>query len=146
MPKVTAARQRPAAGQPEMKILVIDDNAGVRHTLSKLLAKRGHDVVTAADGDRGIMLFRAEHPRVVIADIVMPQQEGIETIIQIKRERPEVKVIAISGGGRESKDSLLHTAQLFGADTILEKPFDPQELLAFLESAEPAMFGNGRAK
>jgi len=112
-----------------MKILVIDDDPMIRDTLSKVLSKSGHDVLTAVDGDQGMMVFRTENPNVVITDILMPGQEGIETILQIKRERPEIKVIAMSGGGWITNLSLLHTAQLLGADTIIKKPFDAEELL-----------------
>jgi CheY-like chemotaxis protein len=115
-----------------MKILVIDDDHLVRYTLSKILSSNGYEVVTASDGRRGMAVLRAEHPDGVITDIIMPEQEGIDTIIQIRRERPAIKIIAISGGGRIRNIDLLEMAQSLGADGVLAKPFESDELLSCL--------------
>jgi two-component system, chemotaxis family, chemotaxis protein CheY len=114
------------------KILVIDDDPVIRHTLTKVLCRNGYDVVTAEDGNHGLRIFRTENPGIVVTDIIMPEQEGIETIIKLRREKPDVKIIAMSGGGRISKDDLLHTALRLGADHIITKPFSQQELLTRL--------------
>ena len=82
----------------------------------------------AADGAAGVTAFRQENPDAVVTDIIMPEQEGIETIVTIRRERPETKIIAISGGGRLSNVELLRMARLLGADDVLPKPFCAQEL------------------
>jgi CheY-like chemotaxis protein len=115
-----------------MKILVIDDDPLVRYSLSKLLRGSGHDVATAADGVRGTTLIRIEHPEVVITDIVMPEQEGFETIIKIRRDHPEIKIIAISGGLRQGGLDVLSMAVALGADEVIAKPFEPDELLGRL--------------
>jgi CheY-like chemotaxis protein len=115
-----------------MKILVIDDDHLVRYALSKILLSYGYEVVTAADGKRGMIVLREEHPDAVITDIIMPEQEGIDTIIQIRRERPGVKIIAISGGGRIRNIDFLDMAQSLGADEVLAKPFEAEELLSLL--------------
>jgi CheY-like chemotaxis protein len=115
-----------------MKILVIDDDHLVRYTLSKILSSNGYEVVTASDGRRGMAVLRAEHPDVVITDIIMPEQEGIDTIIQIRRERPATKIIAISGGGRIRNIDFLDMAQSLGASEVLAKPFEADELLSCL--------------
>jgi len=115
-----------------MKILVIDDDHLVRYALSKILLSAGYAVVTAADGRRGMAVLRAEHPDAVITDIIMPEQEGIDTIIQIRRERPAVKIIAISGGGRIRNIDFLGMAQSLGANDVLAKPFEVDELLSCL--------------
>ena len=115
-----------------MKILVIDDDHLVRYALSKILSSNGYEVVTASDGRRGMVVLRIEHPDVVITDIIMPEQEGIDTIIQIQRERPGVKIIAISGGGRIRNIDFLEMAQSLGADDVLAKPFEVDELLSCL--------------
>ena len=120
-----------------MKILVIDDDHMVRYTLSKILRNSGYEVVTAADGERGMTAFHAEKPDVVITDLIMPEQEGIETILQIKRARPEVRIIAISGGGRIANTDVLQAARGLGADEILAKPFEAEELLSRLGHADP---------
>jgi DNA-binding response OmpR family regulator len=115
-----------------MKVLIIDDDPLVRYTLSKILQRSGYDVVTAADGKRGMLLLREEHPDVVITDIIMPEQEGIDTIIQIRRERPGIKILAISGGARIRNIDFLKMAHSLGADDIIRKPFEADELLARL--------------
>jgi CheY-like chemotaxis protein len=115
-----------------MKVLVIDDDHLVRYALSKVLSSYGYEVVTAADGKRGMIVLREEHPDVVVTDIIMPEQEGIDTIIQIRRERPGVKIIAISGGGRIRNIDFLEMAQSLGADEVLAKPFESEELLSCL--------------
>jgi CheY-like chemotaxis protein len=69
-----------------MKILVIDDDHLVRYAISKILQRNGYDVVTAADGKRAMALLRVELPDVVITDIIMPEQEGIETIEKLRHE------------------------------------------------------------
>jgi two-component system, chemotaxis family, chemotaxis protein CheY len=117
-----------------MKILVIDDDHLVRYTVSRILKKSGHDVVTAADGARGIEVLGMEHPDVVITDIIMPEQEGFQTIVKIRRDHPGIKIIAISGGLRREQGNLdvLSMAEGLGADSVIAKPFEPEELLAEL--------------
>jgi CheY-like chemotaxis protein len=117
-----------------MKILVIDDDHLVRYTVSRILKKSGHDVVTAADGARGIEVLGMEHPDVVITDIIMPEQEGFQTIVKIRRDHPGIKIIAISGGLRRGQGNLdvLSMAEGLGADSVIAKPFEPEELLAEL--------------
>src|ERR1700741_243216 len=107
-----------------MKILVIDDDHLVRYTLSKILSSNGYEVVTASDGKRGMAVLRAEHPDGVITDIIMPEQEGTDTINKIPHERPAIKIIAISGGGRIRNIDFLERAQSLGADGVLAKPFE----------------------
>jgi CheY-like chemotaxis protein len=115
-----------------MKVLVIDDDHLVRYTLSKILQRNGYHVTTAADGKRAMAVFRDERPDVVITDIIMPEQEGIETILKIRCERPEVKIIAISGGARTHNLDYLGMAEAFGADDVISKPFEAEELLSRL--------------
>jgi CheY-like chemotaxis protein len=115
-----------------MKILVIDDDHLVRYALTKILSSTGYAVVTAADGKRGMAVLHAEHPDVVITDIIMPEQEGIDTIIQIRRERPAIKIIAISGGGRIRNIDFLEMAHSLGASAVIAKPFEADELLSCL--------------
>lgn len=119
-----------------MKVLVIDDDQLVRYSLSRLLRHNGYDVFTAPDGRRGIIALRRELPDIVIADIIMPEQEGIETIGMIRRERPETRIIAISGGRRSRNIDFLELARSLGADDVIQKPFEPPELLAALQRFE----------
>jgi CheY-like chemotaxis protein len=115
-----------------MKVLVIDDDHLVRYTLSKILQRAGYHVTTASDGKCAMAAFRDERPDVVITDIIMPEQEGIETILKIRSERPEVKIIAISGGARRHNLDYLGMAEAFGADGVIAKPFEAEELLSRL--------------
>jgi DNA-binding response OmpR family regulator len=115
-----------------MKVLVIDDDHLVRYTLSKILQRNGYHVATASDGRRAMAVFRDERPDIVITDIIMPEQEGIETILKIRGERPEVKIIAISGGARTHNLDYLGMAAALGADDVIAKPFEAEELLSRL--------------
>jgi two-component system, chemotaxis family, chemotaxis protein CheY len=82
------------------KILVIDDDTIVRTTIVLLLEDAGHQVRWAVDGLRGMALFRSAQPDLVITDIIMPEQEGIQTITEMRKAKPDAKIVAISGGAR----------------------------------------------
>jgi YesN/AraC family two-component response regulator len=84
-------------------------------------------------GKASMRLFREEAADLVITDIIMPDQEGIETIMELRRDFPEVKIIAISGGGRVRPDEYLHMAKTMGAHLTLLKPFEQQELLSAVQ-------------
>lgn len=116
------------------KILVIEDNAGVRNTVTRILQAAGYGVVTANDGVQGFESFCKEQPDLVISDIIMPEQEGIGTIRQILAERPGTKIIAISGGGRIGNTDFLQIALRMGAVDALAKPFDPEDLLGRIDT------------
>lgn len=109
-----------------MKILVIDDDVLMLRAMTRILVADGHDVVTASEGSRGMAIYRDTHPDLVITDIVMPGQEGLETILTLRRDDNPVKIIAISGTDME----MLDTARLIGADDVLAKPFRAHELLS----------------
>lgn len=117
------------------KILVIDDDALVRHTISRILERSGYQVVLAADGAEGVARFRAERPDLVITDLIMPEKEGIETIIEMLREDPAARIVAVSGGGRLGAMDFLVVAHKLGAREILRKPFEPAELLGCVSRA-----------
>jgi DNA-binding response OmpR family regulator len=120
-----------------MKILVIDDDYLVRYTLARILQSQGYEVVTAADGESGMTVFRSAAPDLVITDIIMPEQEGIQTIRQMRRERPDAKIIAISGGSRFGDLDVLEIAIKLGADDAISKPFDAAELLSRVRQLHP---------
>jgi DNA-binding response OmpR family regulator len=113
-----------------MKILVIDDEYLVRYTLARILRRNGYEVVTAADGERGMAVFRNVAPDVVITDIFMPEQEGFATIRQLRSERPDAKIIAISGPGQIGNSDVLAIARRLGANDVIRKPVDADELLS----------------
>ena len=117
------------------RLLVIDDDAGVRVTVARILEDESYDVVTAADGARGLEMFVAELPDLVITDILMPGKDGIEVIIEMRRRRPDALIIALSGGGRIGNTGYLEVATMLGATAALGKPFEADELLALVRSA-----------
>ncbi len=109
------------------RILVIDDDESVRSTLEEMLVRDGHTVATAENGLKGVELFRARPFDVVITDIIMDEQEGLETIMALRHEAPGVGVIAMSGGSGRSPFYLQMAARL-GADHTLAKPFAPADI------------------
>ena len=111
------------------KILIIDDEEQVRLYLRSILEPEGHEVVEAPDGKVGLQLYREEPVDLIITDVFMPEKEGLETIRELRSEYPEVKIIAISGGGRTGNLDFLPLAKTFGALRTLAKPFDRQEML-----------------
>jgi CheY-like chemotaxis protein len=116
------------------RILVIDDNADVRSVVVEVLESAGHEVVQAPDGARGIELQRKSPAALVITDILMPEKEGLETIRDLKKEFPALRIIAMSGSGQQVKSSYLFTAKELGADAVLRKPFGPDALLASVQA------------
>ncbi len=110
-------------------ILIIDDDEDVRFLLRDILEREGHEVRDASNGKKGLKLQRESPADLIITDIVMPEKEGIETIMELHREFPEVKIIAISGGGRNRPESYLRAAKKLGAHKTLEKPFERKDLL-----------------
>jgi DNA-binding response OmpR family regulator len=135
-----------------MKVLVIDDDDRMRRVIGKILRLGGHQVVAAADGVAGMRTFRDERPDVVLTDIIMPEQEGLGTIMMLLRENPKVKVIAVSGGGQVGNVDLLEAARTLGAHDAIAKPFKPRELLSRIrqviaaDDAATTKKGPGREK
>jgi DNA-binding response OmpR family regulator len=112
------------------RILVIDDEDQPRQILQQALERAGYEVTTARDGSEGLRRFRAAPTDLVITDILMPEKEGLETIVDLRREFPAVKIIAISGGGRTGSLNFLDIAERLGAQRTLQKPFGLHEMLA----------------
>jgi len=119
-------------------ILIIDDDRQMRRLLTRILQGAGHTVRAAENGRVGIALFQQRHPALVISDIVMPDMEGIETILALRREQPEIPIIAISGG---SDPLYLQAAGKLGATAMLEKPFSADRLLSLVEGMLGASTG-----
>ena len=111
------------------KILVIEDDEIVRGVIRRVLQSKGFDVLEASDGKQGVDVFREKSADLVITDIVMPNKEGLETIRDLRRLDPQVKIIAISGGGRNTPDDYLDVAEKFGAMRTFEKPFEWDDLI-----------------
>ena len=97
--------------------------------LRQALERAGYEVVEAGDGNEGLQSFREAPTDLIITDILMPEKEGLETIIDLRRDFPEVKIIAMSGGGRTGNLNFLEIARRLGAQHTLQKPFGLQEML-----------------
>jgi DNA-binding response OmpR family regulator len=110
------------------RILIIDDDPHTRELLRLVLEHESHEVVEASNGREGMALFRAAPTDLVISDILMPEQEGLQTIRELRREFPEAKIIAISSARPGGRMNFFQAATLLGAQRTLRKPFDLDEL------------------
>ncbi|MBI9076471.1 MAG: response regulator [Desulfatibacillum sp.] len=110
-------------------ILIIDDEKEICTVFQMTLERAGYSVRSALDGDEGIRLFKENPAELLIVDIIMPEKDGIETIVEIRRAFPGVKIVAVSGGGRISSDEYLKMAKTLGANITLEKPVTRDVLL-----------------
>ncbi len=114
---------------PPRRILIIDDDEQLREMLRRMLEYAGYDVLEACDGDEAMKALRHHEVDVVITDILMPNREGLETIMELRRGRPQLPIIAMSGGGWGGSSSYLTTANKLGAARTLAKPFTRQQIL-----------------
>jgi DNA-binding response OmpR family regulator len=114
-------------------ILIIDDDPDTRDLLKITLEEAGHQVTLAADGREGVQAYRTHKADLVIMDLYMPGQEGLETIKQLRMEFPDARIIAISG--KPTGAAMLSVAQRLGAIDILQKPFLQEELLQIVEQS-----------
>jgi CheY-like chemotaxis protein len=119
------------------KLLVVDDDDAVRMMMRKMLEMASHDVTTAANGIQALNCLREQLPDVVILDIIMPEKEGLETIIELRRDYPTLKIIAISGGGSIGPANYLKLAKKLGAHLTMEKPIRMEELKAAIRQLVP---------
>ena len=110
------------------KILIIEDDADVRAAIEAGLTKSGHSVLPTANGKDGLNALRQGMVDLVVTDIFMPEQEGLETITALRKQYPSLPVIAISGGNVVSGEMLLVAREL-GAQEVIEKPFGLNSLL-----------------
>lgn len=110
-------------------ILIIDDERPIRLMLRKLLEFEGYEVTEASDGNEAIQCYNEKQPDLIITDLIMPEKEGLETMAELFKKNPELKVIAMSGGGRSKPGGYLHTAKLLGAIETFEKPIRKNDLL-----------------
>ena len=117
------------------RILVIDDEPLVRATVVTILTREGFSVEEASDGQAGIPMFHKNPPDVVITDIFMPNRDGIEVVMELKRSCPRTKIIAMTGGGQMRMMEIISSAKFLGADHILHKPIDRKSLLAAVSAA-----------
>jgi len=112
------------------RILLIEDDELLRDTLRKTFVRAGYEVDDAANGRAALQAYRRQRSDLVITDIVMPDTEGLETIMELRRLAPDVKIVAISGAGTGRAGDYLDVARRLGATRILAKPFSGDEVLA----------------
>ncbi len=110
-------------------VLIVDDQEIVRQTLRLALEEQGLEVRVAGDGEQALRLYREAPADVVVTDLVMPNKEGIETIVELRQSAPAVKIIAMSGTGGTD---FLEMALKLGADHVLRKPFTMRKLVALV--------------
>jgi len=133
-----------APGASWRTVLVIDDEPMVRQSLEILLETYGYQVALARNGEQGLAAFRRIKPDLVLTDIVMPIRDGIETILTMRRERPDARIIAMSGRGSVGNTDYVNIATQLGADAAIPKPLDGEKLIAAVQalvaggSAQPA--------
>ena len=114
-------------------VLVIDDNDAFRHTICLWLKRNGYDVFEAANGKEGVQQLESRLPDVLLTDILMPEQDGLETIQKVRKQHPALRIIAMSGGMLDGRVDFLPIAQKFGANHVMHKPFSGSELILVLE-------------
>ena len=112
------------------RVLVIDDDQPLRDLFRELLARGGHRAEAFATAKEGLARLEAEQVDLVVTDVIMPETDGLETIREIRRTHPGVRVVAVSGGGAYEGLDYLHLAKLMGANATLSKPVRMQKLLS----------------
>jgi len=115
------------------RILIVDDEDQMRSMLRQMLKSPGYEISEASNGKIALRLCKDRQTDLIITDLIMPEKEGIETIVEIKRSFPEIKIIAISGGGQNDPETYLELAKKLGAERTLAKPFEMKELLKTVE-------------
>lgn len=113
-----------------IKILVIEDDNAFRQVLVTMLARAGYEVIQAENGNEALRQCQNVQPDLVLTDIIMPDKEGLETIQELLGLAPNMKIIAMSGGGKFGPNNYLPLAEKLGAKRTLQKPFMRDELLS----------------
>jgi DNA-binding response OmpR family regulator len=110
-----------------VKILVVDDDESIRAIYKHVLSREGYEVHTALDGIEAVAKTSAILPNLIVLDLIMPEQEGIETLLQLHSKHPDIPVVTISGAIGASE--YLHVSSLLGASVTLQKPIRPETLV-----------------
>ncbi len=116
------------------RIIVIDDQEPIRRIVRRALENDGHQVFEASDGEAGMALLEREPADVVITDIFMPGMDGIQTLREIRKRFPAIKVIAMSGGDSTGMMDLRRDAELLGAVKSLQKPFNARDIVDLVQT------------
>jgi CheY-like chemotaxis protein len=114
---------------PGASVLFVDDEQPIRLLFGRALIAAGFDFHEASDGNQALAQVDQRHHDAIVIDMIMPDREGVETIIEIRKRRPDAFIIAMSGGGRIGPADFLNLASALGADRTLSKPFTPAQLI-----------------
>jgi DNA-binding response OmpR family regulator len=117
-------------GASRVRVLLVDDDEEVREMTRDALGIDGFEVIEAGDGREARLLFEAEPADVVVTDLYMPGEDGLELIEELRRFIPRVPIVAVSGGGTKGETFSLDAATALGADAVLHKPYGMAELAA----------------
>lgn len=115
------------------RILIIDDDRQICKLMTRMLERAGYEVETATDGQKGVMAFHANASDLVITDLIMPDKEGVEVIMELRQDFPDLPIIAMSGGARIGPNTYLKLAKKLGAAYTLTKPISQDTLLTAIK-------------
>lgn len=113
-------------------VCIVDDDDLTRSYIAGLLGEAGYAVIEAADAHTATELIEANRPAAILVDVIMPDRDGLELITDLRHAWPEMRIIAISGGGRLGSSIFLESAKRLGADAWLSKPIAREELVRAL--------------
>jgi two-component system, OmpR family, response regulator CpxR len=128
--KATAGNERPSGWEIELMIVVADDDPLVQHSCKHLLEAAGYKVALATTGLEAIRALERSNVSAVLVDVFMPEMDGIETLLSIKKQSPTTSVIVMTGGGARGRMDFLEAATRLGADEVVQKPFTAEQLVA----------------
>lgn len=114
-------------------IMIVEDDTEVREMLVKAFSRNRFQIIEASDGKEALSKFKPSIVNIVITDILMPEEDGLKVIIKLKEIKPELKIIAISGGGKVGPANYLNIAKKLGADEIYIKPFSLKAMMSRIE-------------
>jgi CheY-like chemotaxis protein len=120
------------SGNSIRRLLVVDDDELVRETVRTILEDSGYEVVEAAEGEEAIRALEKRDVDAAVVDIFMPKMDGLELIRELHRRSPSIRILAISGSTQGINTGMLSAARALGANEILNKPFDPSDLIALV--------------
>jgi CheY-like chemotaxis protein len=111
------------------EILIVDDDDDVRTSLRRILERAGYGVLECANGHEALQVLAAAHPDLIITDVYMPEMDGIEFLLALREAEPDLPVLAMSGGSLAPADFVLEDAAHLGANLVIQKPYEMNELL-----------------
>jgi DNA-binding response OmpR family regulator len=115
-------------------IMIVEDDNDLREMLRLSLLQRKYIIIEASTGKEAIAKFKPSIVDLVVTDIIMPDEDGLKVIMKLKEIKPNIRIIAISGGGKAGPGNYLNLARALGADEIFPKPFSVQSLLAKIDA------------